>query len=359
MKLPKLYKLDNTGSIREWSVEVLYNPPRYIITHGQQGGVQQEKINRVLKGKNIGRSNETTPYEQAILDAQSYWQKQLDRKGYSLDSNPSKPITPMLAHKYEERRVRWPAQIQCKWDGIRCIAYIKNSQCSLVSRQNKQFKVLQHIENDLLKQTQGPIILDGELYSDTLSFQQIISAVKRDEPNELTPQIQYHIYDCISSSAFSDRSQFLLDNIIETQSIRLVLTYNINSHEEMLKYHEMFVNNGYEGSIIRNNAPYECKRSYNLLKYKDFIDEEFEITGAEQDEKMPGQCTFRLQTKEGYSFRAKPKGTTWEREQYWQEVLKGNLIGEWATIRYFSMTDSVEAVPRFPILISIRSIDER
>ena len=34
---------------------------------------------------------------------------------------------------------------------------------------------------------------------------------------------------------------------------------------------------GYEGQMIRKDAPYECKRSKNLLKRKEFITEEFKV----------------------------------------------------------------------------------
>ena len=45
--------------------------------------------------------------------------------------------------------------------------------------------------------------------------------------------------------------------------------------------HQYNLNNGYEGSILRLDKPYEQKRSYNLQKFKDFNDTEATIVGYE------------------------------------------------------------------------------
>ena len=46
-------------------------------------------------------------------------------------------------------------------------------------------------------------------------------------------------------------------------------------------HYDGFLKQGYEGSILRLNGPYEQKRSYNLQKFKDFSDTEATIVGYE------------------------------------------------------------------------------
>lgn len=361
MKLPTLYKLDNTKSIRIWNIEVIEdNPPYYIITHGQEGGQQQEKITYIKSGKNIGRSNETTPYEQCLSEAQSKWQKQKDRKGYTEDKNPSKPVSPMLAHKYDPKRVNYPVFIQQKLDGGRALAILSQGKCKIQSRTGKVFTVLKHIEDSLTEMfPDKQLILDGELFNDTLSFQDIISGFKRDEPNEITPLVHFHIYDVISSSAYSSRLNFLVDNIIETDCIRLVSTYEVFSEAELQEYHTKFTEEGFEGTIIRNSkTPYEIgKRSFGLLKLKDWIEEEFEIIGAVPDEKQENQCTFWLRYTNGGRFKAKPVGTTEQREQMWKDYKAGKIKGKMGTIKYNRLTTSDIPVPNHATLRIIRDYE--
>lgn len=352
MKLPTLYKRDNNGSIRIWTVEVNKDDisPYYTISHGAKGGVQQEKINRVLVGKNSGKANQTTSLEQCGLEATSKWNKQKDRKGYVEDPNPSKILAPMLAQTYAPKRVKWPAYIQRKYDGCRSLAVLREGKCTLQSRTGKIWKVLQHIEEDLLKQfpTQN-LILDGELFNSNITFQEILSGIKRDEKNEFTPQIQFHIYDIISSAVYSERKVVLDRFLTETDFIKKVVTYEVHSEDEMKEYHAKFLDGGFEGTIIRlGETPYEVgKRSYGLLKYKDWIDDEFEIIGAEQDRHQPKQCTFWCRFTNGGEFKAKPMGTTQVREQMWEDYKAGGIKGKMATVEYFGLTTSDVPVPRF------------
>ena len=61
-----------------------------------------------------------------------------------------------------------------------------------------------------------------------------------------------------------------------------VETIQVNKYEEAANVHyDGFLKQGYEGSILRLNGPYEQKRSYNLQKFKDFSDDEATIVGYE------------------------------------------------------------------------------
>jgi len=90
----------------------------------------------------------------------------------------------------------------------------------------------------------------------------------------MNPDIRF---DDDEDMSFSDRSKFIKDNLSNMNNVVVVPTFEINSREEVDKYFDIFRKDGYEGAIIRTDAPYEHKRSKNLLKYKEFLDDEFEI----------------------------------------------------------------------------------
>lgn len=83
---PKLFGLDKNGKEREWSIEVEGN--RVIKYYGVTGG-KMIRSDREFEGKNIGKKNETTDEEQAILVAQRDWISQIN-EGYAPRKNDVK-----------------------------------------------------------------------------------------------------------------------------------------------------------------------------------------------------------------------------------------------------------------------------
>ena len=380
-----LYKLSSTGKIQEWSIAVLDNPARYVVEYGQQDGKKQQTTVQVPVGKNIGKTNETTPYQQAVLEAKSKWYKQLD-KGYisfftsltksqiprdTLVANMrmAKTYLPMLAKSYKghAHRVKFPCAIQPKLDGIRCLAFKDQGNCVLLSRKGKQFLALPHIEAALLKNPlfQEGIVLDGELFTTENNFQELASMIKRDAPSDKSHLVEYHIYDTFKTPKddrrFIDRYKWLHEFFKQNSQLsclKLVKTIEIDEAEEVWTQHALFVQEGYEGAILRNfHGLYEQdRRSENLQKVKDFLDEEFEIIGAEENKgKFAGQCTFICKTKYGAEFGVKPMGDEALRRSYWKNHKK--LIGKQLTVRFFEWSSSDKPVPRFPVGIGIRDYE--
>lgn len=367
--LPTLYKVSKSGSIEQWDISFNENEDGayYEIEYGMQNGAVQVKRNYVA-GKNIGRANETSDLEQAKLEAISRWKKQLD-KGYSKNQNKieNEIILPMLAHDYSKHKhkVKYPCFMQPKLDGVRCLARKQNGETILLSRKNKEYN-LPHISSILNKffiNDYENWILDGELYIHDVSFdkngkpvrntsfQTLMSWIKRHQTDSL--KVEYHVYDIISDEPFETRLKKLRAlNGIDSK-IKVVDTYSINKEADVNLYYTSFFKNGYEGGILRHsNDGYEKNyRSYNLLKVKNFITEEFEVIGAEENSKSLGQCSFILTTKGGGVFKAKPEGSVEYREYLWQNHKQ--YIGKQATVKYFEMTDSEPPVPRFPIIVDI------
>jgi DNA ligase-1 len=136
---------------------------------------KQESALVAIVGKNIGRSNETTPEQQAKLEMNATEKKQRD-KGYrkSGEENDSL-LLPMLAHQWEKRKhsVNFPLYVQPKLDGCRCLS----DGSKMWSRKGKEF--IPEIYEHLLFDTHG-LIVDGELMLPHLdfTFQETGSAIK-------------------------------------------------------------------------------------------------------------------------------------------------------------------------------------
>ena len=358
----KLYKLDNKGKIREWSVFIRNldgtgDGWEYVQKYGVLGGKLQEKATLVPNGKNEGKANATNAFQQCIAQAQSVWKKQRDRKGYSETIPTEKPFGPMLAQRYDQHghKIKFPCLVQPKLDGLRCIADAN----TLLSRQNKEFTVLQHIKDELafitpninqslmaqMGLTKDTLKFDGELYIHDKEFQSIVGAIKRDSSNELTSSMEYHIYDVVDETKpYSWRWTFLLHSIQKYQEaypegkVKLVPTYQAESEEDVARLHDKIVAMGYEGIMLRNiDGMYLINgRSYDLQKVKSFDEEEFTIIDTLENEKSPGTPTFVCLTNDGVAFKVTPEGSQEHREALFRQ--RSELAGKQLTVAFFGWT---------------------
>jgi len=369
-----LYKMDSKGKIRVLTVSHGSDSRGWFYEqeHGLLGGKLQTSRTYV-KGKNVGRANETTDEQQAYKEADAKWTAKRNRGGYSVFIPEDKPMMPMkaLLHDTHGHKISYPAFIQPKLDGIRCFIHVDGENVKLVSRTGKEFQSLGHIADAVRVLCDrigvyAPFILDGELYNHEFKddFQGLVSAIKRDKPSENTHLVQFHCYDYVAEGRdFEDRIVELqhMDQWLEdVDAIQIVPTFGVENLDEVVEQNASWLEDGYEGSMIRNaKGGYQPnKRSPNLQKYKSFLDAEFEIVGAYENKgKMEGQCTFTCVTEDGAEFGCKPMGTEAQREQYWTDFQAGKLTGKMMTVKFFDWTTSEKPVPRFPVGVCIRDYE--
>ena len=79
---PTLYKRTSTGAVQQWTIAVANTT--ITTTYSQVGGAMQTTSNTITEGKNIGRSNATTPQQQAQLEAAAAHEKKR-KSGYVAD----------------------------------------------------------------------------------------------------------------------------------------------------------------------------------------------------------------------------------------------------------------------------------
>ena len=275
-------------------------------------------------------------------------------------------IKPMLAHKVNENRIDFSEKvfIQPKLDGVRCI-FTKDGA---YSRTGKEFHNLQHIKIDLEKffEQQPHTVLDGELYNHDLrdDFEQIISLVRKQKPTDedrlnAHKLIQYHVYDVVAEGpSYEDRLNWLLSSKnLWSDSVISVDTLEVHGYNGAEVVHKVFLNKGYEGSILRLNGPYEQKRSYNLQKFKDFSDTEATIIGYEAGKgKRQGTLgKFIMLDDDGNKFGCPPgKGYTYKDLANMLDNIH-DYIGKVATFTYFERTKAGSY--RHPLYKTIRNYE--
>jgi ATP-dependent DNA ligase len=204
---------------------------------------------------------------------------------------------PMLAYPVSDKPINYdePVFIQPKLDGVRCIIqYERRVQpredvVVAYSRTGKEWKNIDHILFNLKPwfQLNPNVILDGELYNHDLKddFEKIISLVRKQKPTDLdalesADLVQFHCYDIIDETkTFEERNAFIEQAVPRNHCIQHVPTNLVFRDDDAKVYHKRNLNNGYEGSILRTNDTYACKRSHNLRKFKDFSDAEATIVG--------------------------------------------------------------------------------
>ena len=279
-------------------------------------------------------------------------------------------IKPMLAYKVDKKPVDWSEKvyIQPKLDGVRCVIHLdekENIRC--FSRTGKEFHNLQHIKDSLKPwfEFHDDVILDGELYNHDLrdNFEKIISLVRKQKPTEsdkleAAELVQFHCYDYIDQMHdYSTRMNQLVTTDMYSDCVKYVETTLVNSKEAAQLRHQYNLNNGYEGSILRLDAPYQCKRSYNLQKFKDFNDTEATIVGYEIGKgKREGTLgKFLMQDDDGNKFGCPPgKGYNYKALA---DMLKNihDYIGKTATFTYFERTQYGSY--RHPLFKTIRNYE--
>ena len=249
---PKLYAQDKNGKIKVWTAAVLVNSDTDAVTsrttHGYINGKQQMVYRDCDAGKNIGRSNETTPLEQCISETRRKWTDKKEKEAYTetkpadcgegygdISGNdydadadadegfgsggesaiPAGPFLPMLAQTFNpgnfttsskrKKVIKFPCFVQPKLDGLRCVSYMTRTanvhEVALQSRTGAFFTGLHHIVAALRPYlSQHPnIVIDGELYTDQMPFEELAGLIKKkkitDSDVARLKKVKYHVYD--------------------------------------------------------------------------------------------------------------------------------------------------------------------
>jgi len=383
---PTLY-INSNGKVYEWSIAIEANGPNIftiVTSHGDKDGKKVVHKKDITEGK-----AKRSVLEQTVQEVTRKWKNKIEKELYlenlgNVDLSPSAKtivVRPMLANtflfdlyskKSRAYKIPFPAYVQRKYDGIRCISYMKDGNVIIESRKGvafQNFQVLKEQLKKLFKKLPENFYFDGELYTDKLDFEVISGLIRLHEKTctkediDMINKIEYHVYDFIDLNKlempYKERFEFLTKlfekNVTSSSLIKPVQTFIADELKDVKTYHDDFVKNGFEGAMIRAmDGPYEVnKRSKYLQKFKEFMEEEFKIVGFHEgsgDEK--GSVVWDCITKDDKTFAVRPKGTFESRKKLFDDGKK--YIGKLLTVIFQEY--SGDGVPRFPVGKGIRDI---
>lgn len=363
MNYPTLYTQDSNGNIRVWWME--QNGNKYRTHSGVEGSDNIVTSDwSTAEPKNVGKKNATSGDEQAKIEIDAKYKKQLKTGYHESKKNADKGtayVEPMLAqplHKLSKKpdysSGNW--SIQCKFNGNRCVA----TKDGLFTRKGERYMSVPHIEKALAPffLVHPHAVLDGELFNNDLRKQlneisKLIRKTKHIETGDLAEsekKVRFYVYDgynfncgyskvLTEESPYKNRKQWIDNNVIPLSKYLVeVETIVVNSETEMLEKFNQLLNDQQEGGILRKmDAPYEHKRSKNLVKVKSEDDDEGIILNiTDGDGNWKGAATNVTLKWKNKEFDAVFKGSYETRAKILKE--KKNWIGKEVTFLYMGLT---------------------
>ena len=350
---------------------VMQEQPEIRIEKGKskRSVLQQAELeyNSKMKGyldKGYKKLTDLTKTKYAVITSE-----ELDRIVPTIKTDQEGNSKPQLAKSSNDCTLNvWNKPMLCsrKIDGVRNLFRYnpETEEIISISRGGGNYNVATtHLRNNetLLNffKENPDIILDGELYHHGWSLQEISGTCRLKTWEDRCEHIEYWIYDIADDTKTAqERVEFLetLEEVFENESKFTILEhYELTGWEEVKRYHDKFVKEGFEGLVARKpDKKYQFgKRNSDWIKLKCYLDAEFEITGI-SDGLRPEDMCFTLITDDRKPFKAKPIGDRWLKDYYlnnWE-----SFVGKKATVKFFAWSN--EGIPTQPVFKSIREDGE-
>ena len=396
-----LISKDAKGKIRIAIVNYeLINPDdpqtRYFVIHrisGQLGGKRTSQPDKTVERGKATRNL----WEQVMLEAKHLVKEKLDKGYREIEKDPDeyktseleeilggivtgqngvpKPMLAKQADKVTNKKIFdkiWMASR--KIDGLRCSIFMgEDKKLHTASRGAMNYdaamiEILNNSElNNIFKENPG-LIMDGECYHHGWTLQQLNSIARTQKTAVDYSILQFYWYDIIDvNSTFDERWSYMQDikdqyNLIfdpekefkqEELRIQFVPQVEVTGWDNMMKLHNQYVSEGWEGLVIRDpDTLYRPNgRTNDMIKIKCYKSDEFLITGYELGLRGNEDMVFTLVTKEGKPFKAKPHGDRAQKDWYVNNF-DSECLDHYATVKYFYMSD--DNVPLQPSVSNIR-----
>jgi DNA ligase-1 len=229
-----------------------------------------------------------------------------------------------------------------KYDGLR--AWWDGRQ--LWSRKGN----LIHAPDYFLAELPRDIALDGELWIGHGKFEETMSIVRSETPDDRWQRVRYMVFDApAATGTFEQRMQFLRTTVAEgNRFVRVVAQERCRSATQLLAERDRIVRQGGEGLMLRRpESAYEGGRSSTLLKVKPYDDAEATVIAHERGKgKFAGKLgALRVRADDGREFSIGTGLSDAERES-------PPAVGTVITYRFQGLT--AKGLPRFPSYLRVR-----
>ncbi len=280
----------------------------------------------------------------------------------------------MLCYPFEEKRLeKWtpPYLVQPKLEGERCktlsiASPAEVNETVLVSSEENIITSVPHINRAIRDRGLQNISFDGELYIHGRSFDgpDGIHAICGRTVNlhEDHEAMQYHIFDLVSEEPQWARIRQLQFTTLE-HPLKRVPTYYADNLEKIMEISKWYVDDGYEGIIVRHiDAPYIQRRSTFVMKFKPKKKDWYLISDilesfTKEDRLSKGMVgAIECIDDMGTTFKTAP-GLGWTEERkrkLWHN--RHDAIGKWCEVHYQNIT-SGKGVPYFGVFVEIVDVN--
>ena len=292
-------------------------------------------------------------------------------------------VKPMLAKQAD--KVTKTDIFNKKWiasrkiDGLRCIIYLGDdgklhtSSRGATNYDSAMFEILTHPALIKLFKNNEGLMLDGECYHHGYTLQQINSIARTQKVAKDLEVLQFYWYDIVDlNNPFKDRLVKMKsianelkeygseiswepDKIFKENELRIqfVPQVEVSGWDNMMKLHNEYVSEGWEGLVIRDpEKPYKPNgRTNDMIKIKIYKDDCFKVVGKEAGLRGSEDMVFIMQMPDGRTFKAKPFGDREQKQEYWinfEEKYNGH-IGE---CKFFYYSD--DGIPLQPAFKAFR-----
>ena len=266
-----------------------------------------------------------------------------------------------------------------KIDGLRCIIYLGDdgklhtSSRGATNYDSAMFEILTHPALIKLFKNNEGLMLDGECYHHGYTLQQINSIARTQKVAKDLEILQFYWYDIVDlNNPFKSRLAKMKsiaeelkeygseigwdpDRIFKENELRIqfVPQIEVSGWDNMMKLHNEYVSEGWEGLVIRDpERPYKPNgRTNDMIKIKVYKDDCFKVVGKEAGLRGSEDMVFIMQMPDGRTFKAKPFGDREQKQEYWinfEEKYNGH-IGE---CKFFYYSD--DGIPLQPAFKAFR-----
>jgi ATP-dependent DNA ligase len=285
-----------------------------------------------------------------------------------------KPMLAKQADKVNDVKIydkEWYAST--KIDGLRAIIYMgEDGELHTSSRGGKNYdaamcEILSHSTLIQIFKDYPGLMMDIECFKYGLSLQQINSVARTQVTAVDYEVLQAYWYDIVDTTkTFRDRlalineiaSKYNLGYEPEREfkygelRVQVVPHVLVSGWDNIMKLHNDYVEQGWEGVVIRDpDAYYQPNaRNNSMIKVKVYQDDTFKVVDIEQGLRQYDDMVFILELTDGRRFKAKPYGDHDQKIEYTENFDK--YKNQYADCKFFYYSD--DGIPLQPNLRNFR-----
>ena len=209
----------------------------------------------------------------------------------------------MLCSQFDQKlvdKIKFPAIVQLKMDGMRFNAIVRNDKVEYRSRNGKEIQLLGNLDDDFIALAGGvDCVFDGELLVndkgvilDRQTGNGILNKANKGTISDLEARkVRATIWDVVHLDAFKrgvcnvdygKRWETLnhLFNLAKPKKVSLVQSWEVENYDTAKALFEEFLQRGEEGIILKDKAGiWEDKRTKSQIKFKGELECDLKIVG--------------------------------------------------------------------------------